>query len=111
MSQGFFFGGKKMPKYYPEAFKIKAKQADAQGEITYVQDGTDGLTYVRFDMMPDAHPALYLLFTICAFFSTLSSLLARDFWEAAILAVITAIFVWRQLLVQKQWQAIQDALP
>jgi hypothetical protein len=108
MSQGFFFGEKKMTKYYPEALTLLVETNT--DDVSYKRDPS-GPTYVRYDMMPEAHPSFFLFFSVAALFSCLSSLLTKDFVEAAILAAITAIFVWRQWRVMKQWQAIQDALP
>ncbi len=97
-----------MLKYYPKALTLLAETNT--DDVRYRQDSL-GPTYVRLDAVPDAHPYLYMLLTIVAFFCCLAALLNANWVDAIVLGFATPALAWIQWRIQKQWQAIQDALP
>lgn len=97
-----------MTKYYPEALTLLAETNT--DDVSYKQS-SDGCTYVRYDKIPDAHPLLYVLLTLTAFVCCLAALLNANWVDAIVLGFVTPALAWIQWRIQKQWQAIQDALP
>lgn len=94
--------------YFPKAMKIIAKHDGI--DVTYKQDSV-GATYVRLDAVPNGRPLIFLVISIACLLNGLSGLLEGDWLLSGLLFLATAGFAWSEWLVQKQWQAIQDALP
>jgi hypothetical protein len=97
-----------MIKYYPKALTLLAETN--MDDVRYRQDPT-GPTYVRLDAVPNGQPLVFLVISIACLLNGLSGLLEGDWLLSGLLFLATAGFAWSEWLVQKQWQAIQDALP
>lgn len=97
-----------MTKYYPKALTLLVETNT--DDVSY-KKSPDGCTYVRYDKVPDAHPLLYGLLTLTAFLCCLVALLNANWVDAIVLGFATPALAWIQWRIQKQWQAIHDALP
>lgn len=97
-----------MTKYYPKALTLLAETN--MDDVRYRQDSS-GPTYVRIDAVPNGQPLVFLVISIACLLNGLSGLLEGDWLLSGLLFLATAGFAWSEWLVQKQWQAIQDALP